>query len=146
MSIYEAAGEDVGMMRLAEAWHRRVLIDPLVGHAFEHGYHPDHTRRLAAYWTEALGGPSVYTQTLGSETDVVRMHSGNGIHVEIDERAVECFDEALTDAGIAMEPLRTALHDYFLWSTTHLSTFPDSPDDVPQGLSVPRWTWDGLSP
>jgi len=143
VSIFEAAGGDAGLMRLAEAWHRRVLVDQVVSHAFEHGYHADHTRRLAAYWAEALGGPSAYTHALGSESAVVRMHSGNGPHVDMDERALVCFDEALTDAGFTREPLRTALHDYFLWATSNMSRYPDSPDDVPDDLRVPLWSWDG---
>jgi hemoglobin len=142
-SIYEAAGGDAGMMRLAEAWHRRVLADEVVGHAFEHGFHPDHTRRLASYWAEALGGPSDYSQGVGSESAVVRMHSGNGVHLEMDQRALDCFDDALGDAGLDEEPLRSSLHDYFRWATEGLSHFPESADEVPGDLSVPRWSWDG---
>ncbi len=37
------------MLRLAEAWHARVMADDVVGHAFGHGFHPEHSRRLAAY-------------------------------------------------------------------------------------------------
>jgi hemoglobin len=55
--VYAAAGGEPGLNRLAAAWHARVMADPVVSHAFSHGFHPDHTRRLAAYWTEALGGP-----------------------------------------------------------------------------------------
>ena len=145
-SVFEAADGDVGLMRLAEAWHQRVLADPVVSHAFEQGYHPDHTRRLAAYWTEALGGPSVYTESRGSESSVVAMHSGNGVHVEMDQCALACFDQALADAGLTQEPLRTTLHDYFEWATTQLTHYPDSMDDVPDGLTVPRWSWDGPEP
>ena len=36
---------------LASAWHTRVLEDEVVGHAFSHGFHPQHTERLAV-----LGG------------------------------------------------------------------------------------------
>jgi len=142
-SIFEAAGGPAGLTRLAEAWHRRVLADEVVGHAFEHGYHPDHTRRLAAYWTEALGGPPEYTHAFGSESMVVRMHSGDGLHGDMDQRAVACFAEALVDAGLTEEPLRTALHDYFLWAATYMSRYPDSPDDVPDELRVPQWSWEG---
>ena len=55
--MYEAAGGLDGLLRLAEAWHRRVLTDEVVSHAFSHGYRDDHSERLAAYWAEALGGP-----------------------------------------------------------------------------------------
>src|SRR5438270_2768381 len=99
-SVYEAAGRDEGLLRLAHAWHDRVMADEVVGHAFSHGFHPQHTERLAAYWGEALGGPTTYSTTYADETAVVRMHSGNGPHEEMDRRAITCFDDALVDVGI----------------------------------------------
>jgi len=145
-SVYEAAGGDAGILRLAEAWHARVLADPVVSHAFSHGFQPDHTQRLAAYWSEALGGPPAYSSSFGDETFVVRLHSGNGEHDDMDRRAIACFDQALDDAGLASDDaLRQALHDYFAWATTtSVAAYPDSPDDVPPGLPIPRWSWDGL--
>jgi hemoglobin len=109
-TIYEAAGGRQAFMNLARAWHARCLADPVVSHAFSHGYHPQHTERLAAYWAEALGGPPDYTESMGDESSVVRMHSGNGEHVEMDERAQTCFAQALDDAGIPGDPrLRSTL-------------------------------------
>ena len=49
-SVYLAAGGDDGLLRLAEAWHSRVMADEVVSHAFSHGFHPQHSGRLAAYW------------------------------------------------------------------------------------------------
>ena len=145
-TIYEAAGGSAGMLRLAEAWHKRVLEDEVVSHAFSHGFHPQHTERLAAYWAEALGGPATYSEQYGDETSVVRTHSGNGPHQEMDQRAIACFDQALEDAGLADdENLRRALHDYFAWATTTtMSQYHESADDVPHGLRIPNWSWDGL--
>ena len=145
-SIYEAAGGSEGLRRLAAAWHARVLEDEVVSHAFSHGFRPDHTDRLAAYWTEALGGPPEYTSRYGDETSVVRIHSGNGEHDEMDRRAIACFDQALEDVGLAADaPLGQALRDYFAWATTTaMAGFPRSADDVPDGLTIGRWSWDGL--
>ena len=144
-SVYEAAGGDQGMLRLAEAWHVRVMADDIVSHAFSRGFHPQHTERLAAYWAEALGGPTAYTDSYGDETSVVRMHSGNGPHEEMDRRAIACFDQALADAGLTAEPLRRVLHDYFAWTTTTtMARYHESADDVPADLTIPRWSWDGL--
>jgi hemoglobin len=145
-TVYEAAGGADGLLRLAAAWHERVMADEIVSHAFSHGYHPDHTERLAAYWAEALGGPATYTDAYGDETTVVRMHSGNGPHDEMDRRAIACFDQALADAGLAGdERLRAVLHDYFAWATTTtMSRYHHSADDVPEGLPLPRWSWDGV--
>ena len=145
-NIYEAAGGFEGIRRLAHAWHVRVLEDEIVSHAFSHGYHPDHTERLAAYWAEALGGPTTYSDQYGSETSVVRTHSGNGPHVEMDDRAIACFDQALEDAGLAQDKrLRDALHDYFAWATrSTMSRYQNGPDEVPDGLVIPKWSWNGL--
>ena len=149
--MYEAAGGTGGLRRLAEAWHTRVMADEEVSHAFSHGYRPDHSERLAAYWAEALGGPRLYSDAYGDETAVVRIHSGNGAHEEMDRRAIACFDQALADTGLADTglagdgSLRQVLHDYFAWATTTtMARYHRSADDVPDGLVIPRWSWDGL--
>jgi hemoglobin len=145
-SVYEAAGGDEGMLRLARAWHERVMADEVVSHAFSHGFHPQHSARLAAYWAEALGGPAAYSEHYGDETSVVRLHSGNGPHEEMDRRAVACFDQAMTDIGLLEDdPVRAVLHDYFAWATTTtMSRYHRSAEDVPEGLRMPHWSWDGL--
>jgi hemoglobin len=145
-TVYEAAGGDDGLRRLAAAWHHRVMADEVVSHAFSHGFHPQHTERLAAYWAEALGGPTTYSRTYGDETSVVRIHSGNGPHEEMDHRAISCFDQALTDIGLVENsPLRQALHDYFAWATTTtMARYHQCADYVPDDLSIPRWSWNGL--
>jgi len=145
-TVYEAIGGDDGVLGLARAWHARVMADEVTSHAFSHGFHPEHTQRLAAYWAEALGGPTRYSDLYGNETTVVRMHSGNGPHEEMDRRAIACFDEALADAGLDEDDqLRQVLHDYFEWTTTTtMSRYHGSEEDVPDGLSIPHWSWDGL--
>ncbi|MCU1501575.1 MAG: oxidoreductase [Ilumatobacteraceae bacterium] len=147
-SVYDAAGGTDGLLRLAEAWHRRVMADEIVSHAFRHGFHPQHTERLAAYWSEALGGPNTFTERYGDETTVVRAHSGNGgPHDEMDQRAIVCFDLAMDDVGLSADgELRRVLHDYFAWATTTMSQYQDSADDVPDDLPLPRWSWDGREP
>ena len=144
--MYEAAGGDAGLLRLAHAWHSRVMADEVVSHAFSHGFHPEHSERLAAYWAEALGGPHAYSDTLGDEASVVRMHSGNGEHPEMDRHAIACFDQALTDIGLGENRhLHQVLHDYFAWATTTtMSRYHHSADDVPAVLRIPHSSWAGL--
>jgi hemoglobin len=142
-TIYEAIGGLDGLRALASAWHTRVLADEVVSHAFSHGYHPEHTERLAAYWAEALGGPALYSGQFGGETAVVRLHSGNGPHEQMDQRAIACFDQALEDVGLARDDrLRRVLHDYFAWTT--LARYHHWAEDVPEGLQIPKWSWHGL--
>ena len=143
-SIYEAAGGRRAFMNLAHAWHKRCMEDPVVSHAFSHGFHPHHTERLAAYWAEALGGPAEYSSWMGDETFVVRLHAGNGEHTEMDERAQACFAQALDDAQLPADAaLRIALRDYFRWATATMAAYPHSPDDVPAQLPFAKWSWDG---
>jgi hemoglobin len=53
---------------------------------------------------------------------------------------------ALADVGLANDAgLRQVLHDYFAWATTTtMYRYYQSADDVPNGLSIPHWSWDGL--
>jgi len=146
VTVYEAAGGSEGMLRLAHAWHERVMADEVVSHAFSHGFRADHSERLAAYWGEALGGPTTYSESYGDESYVVGLHSGNGPHEEMDRLAIACFDQALIDTGLdADDRLRAVLHDYFAWATTvTMSKYHGSAADVPPDLTIPRWSWDGL--
>jgi hemoglobin len=148
VTVYDAAGGTDGLLRLARAWHTRVLADEVVSHAFSHGLRADHIERLAAYWAEALGGPTTYSDSYGDETSVVRMHSGNGPHDDMNDRAVACFDQALGEVyPTGPERLRQVLHDYFAWATTTtMYRYHRSADDVPDGLTISRWSWDGLVP
>jgi hemoglobin len=76
----------------------------------------------------------------------VRIHSGNGLHEEMDQRAIACFDQALQDTGLdSDERLARVLHDYFAWATTTtMARYHHSADEVPGGLHIPQWSWNGL--
>ena len=92
-----------------------------------------------------MGSEMCIRDRYGSESSVVRMHSGNGPHEEMDRRAIECFDRALDDVGLADPFLRDVLHEYFAWATTNsMASYPESADDVPSDLRIPGWSWEGL--
>ena len=146
-SVYEAAGGDDGLLRLAEAWHARVMADEVVSHAFSHGFHPQHTERLAAYWAEALGGPAdvlrrataTRPRSCGCTAATARTRRWTGGRSPASTRPWS------TSASTATSRLRQVLHDYFAWATTTtMAAYHDSADDVPDGLTIPRWSWDGL--
>ena len=145
LSVYEAAGGGRAFLALAHAWHERCLQDEVVSHAFSHGeLHPQHVERLAAYWAESLGGPADFSGTMADHSHVLRLHSGNGEHEEMDQRAQECFALALDDAGLPEdERLRSTLKEWFRWATEAMASHPDTADDVPEGLGLPHWSWSG---
>ncbi len=72
------------------------------------------------------------------------MHSGNGPHEEMDRRAIVCFEQALGDVSLADdEPVRQVLSDYFARATTTtMSRYHRSADDVPDDRRIPHWSWD----
>lgn len=132
------------VLALAEAWHRRCLADPILAHPFEGGIHPEHTGRLAAYWAEQLGGPKTYTDSISDHSEVIRVHSGNGPHEQMDGRGVAAFVLALDEVGISSdERLRFQLIAWFTWATALLNHRWSHPDDVPANLPLPTWDWNG---
>ncbi len=143
-AVVTAAGPD-GLLRLAHAWHRNCVADPVVNHAFEHSpVHPEHAERLAAYWEESLGGGARFTSEITDHSTVVRMHSGNGPHADMDARALACFVAALDEVGLGADPaLARVLTEWFSWAIDRMSDYHDSADDVPDGLPMQQWGWDG---
>ncbi len=134
ISLYEMIGGFDKVLALTARWHELCMQDPLAAHPFEHGLHPMHNERLAAYLAEAFGGPRLYTGGYGDETFVQRVHAGNGVHVELDEACLSAFDTALADVGITGEAAARA-SAYFRRATEEQRAYGDRftpvPDDLP---------------
>jgi hemoglobin len=138
MTLYERVGGAPAVHALADAWHRRVLADPVVEHAFSHGFSDDHVARLAAYWAQAWGGPDTFTATMGDEATVVEIHSHQGIHPDMDERAERCFVEATQDIDLD-DDVRSELLDYWRWATGNMNAYPHDADQVPATIPFAEW-------
>ena len=147
-TIFEAAGGERAMLALATAHHARCLADPVLNHPFSHeDGHPQHLERLAAYWGEVLGGPPVYSESCGDQSSLLHLHAGNGDMTELGRRFVQCFVAAADDAGLPDDPaLRTALRDYMVWAVDDVLVYSPVGAEVPPGMRMPHWSWDGLQP
>ena len=145
-TLFEFAGGEPAFLALATAHHARCLADPELNHPFSHeDQHPQHVERLAAYWAEVLGGPPAYSQSCGDQTEILRMHAGNGDMTDLGERFVRCFDQAAEDAGLPSDPtFRAALHDYMRWAVDDVLVYSPRGSVVDGGVPMPRWGWDGL--
>ena len=146
-SIYETAGGDAAFLALAAAHHQRCLDDPELNHPFSHpDGKPDHVQRLATYWAEVLGGPPAYTERYGDQSAVLQLHAGNGDMSDLGRRFVECFVAAADDAGLPPEAeLRAALRSYMEWAVADVLEWGDPDAVVPDGRTVPHWSWQGLA-
>ena len=146
-SLYEFAGGDAAFLRLAAAHHVRCLADPELNHPFSHpGQNPKHVERLAAYWAEVMGGSSSYTGHWGGdETSLVAMHADKGDMSDLGRRFTDCFMRAADDAGLPEdEEFRAALRAYMEWAVDDVALSHPHDGDVPVGLPIPHWSWDGL--
>lgn len=134
MSLYDQAGGFDRILALCRAWHARLQQDPLAWHPFEHGTHPRHDERLAAYLSEAFGGPPLYTGGYGDETSMQRLHAGHGVHAELDEACLHAFDLAVADIGLTGD-VAARVSGYFRRATEAQRQWsaPKStvPDDLP---------------
>jgi hemoglobin len=132
-TLYHAIGGFDVVLALCRRWHDRCLANPDAAHPFEHGVHPHHDVRLAAYLAEAFGGPSLYSAGYGDESSVQRLHAGNGVHIELDEACLLEFDRALADVGISGEAA-VAASAYFRRATEEQRKYSVSAEQVPANL------------
>ena len=132
-ALYDQIGGFDTVLNLCRRWHTLCLMDPVAAHPFEHQLHPQHDERLAAYLAEAFGGPALYSAGYGDETDVQRMHAGNGVHLELDEACLAKFDQALKEVGIAGAAAER-ISAYFRSATIAQRTWAHDRSAVPSGL------------
>lgn len=145
-SLFEYAGGERALLALARAHHARCLADPELNHPFSHhDQHPQHIERLAAYWAEVLGGPPHYSRELSDQSEVLRMHSGNGDITDLGRRFVSCFVAAADDANVPADPaFREALRAYMEWAVDDVLRYSPVGATVPGGMAMPHWDWEGL--
>jgi hemoglobin len=144
-SIYEFVGGQPAFLALAAAHHEGCLRDPVLNHPFSHPGHPEHVERLGSYWAEVFGGPPVYSQSCGGHTGMLDIHARQGADDDLGERFVRCFVQAADDAGFPADPeLRESLRSYMTWAVREVLSYSPQDAQVPVGMPVPRWSWDGL--
>jgi hemoglobin len=143
-SVYEFAGGDAAFLALAAAHHARCLREPELSHAFSHGFSPAHVENLAFYWAEVFGGPARYSESLGGHSGMLEMHARTGAADDWGQRFVACFVSAVDDAELPNDPeFRSALRAYMEWATGEVMSYTPPESQVPKGLPVPRWGWEG---
>jgi len=145
-TLYDHAGGDAAFLALATAHHARCLADPELNHPFSHDdLNPEHVARLAAYWAEVMGGPPRFSAECADQSTMLRLHAGNGEMGDLGRRFVDCFVAAADDAGLPDDAeFRAALRAYMEWAVDDVLAYSPQDAVVPEGLPVPRWSWDGL--
>ena len=76
---------------------------------------------------------------------MLRLHAGMEADDDLGDRFIACFVKAADDAGLPDHPeLRGALRAYMEWAVRDVHAYNPGGSSVPDGLVVPRWSWDGL--
>lgn len=143
-SLYMQMGGFDKVLDMCRNWHRFCLANPEACHPFEHGMHPYHDERLAAYFTEAFGGPALYPAGDGTESSMQRVHAGNGVHIALDEACLFEFDRALAEIGVT-GPTAEAASRYFRQATEEQRAYSAAGCIVPEGLQFNYASFSGDS-
>ncbi|HEV3188607.1 MAG TPA: hypothetical protein VGZ04_11280 [Acidimicrobiales bacterium] len=144
-SVYDYAGGAPAFAALAAALHERCLEDAVLNHPFSHDLNPEHLPRLAGYLGEVFGGPPAYSTLEGGHSTMLSIHSQSGAQDDMPTRFVTCFDLAVDDAGLPVDPeFRLVLHDYMVWATNEVHSYSPHGSLVPPDAAFPHWSWSGL--
>jgi hemoglobin len=146
-TLYEWAGGQDAVTALIDAFYDRVEGDELLSGFFPGGVSAEHRRHVVLWWSEVLGGPARYTETLGGYEHMLAKHRGLDISAEQRFRFASLMSLAADDAGLPDDPeFRSALVAYLEWGT-RLAMHNSQPGaDVVPHAPVPRWGWGEASP
>jgi hemoglobin len=140
-SIYDLVGGAPAFERLALALHERCVADPVLNHAFDRDdLSPDHLPRLAAYLSEACGGPALYTRDFGGESAMQHVHAGNGPEDAFYVNFLGCFEGALDDADFPAE-VHDTLRSYMDDALVRMRAYGPIGSVVPADLPLTHVAW-----
>jgi hemoglobin len=87
----------------------------------------------------------MFSRECGDHAAVLLMHAHNGDMSDLGRRFVACFVAAADDAGLPADAeFRAALRAYMEWAVADVLRYSPVDAAVPDGLPMPRWSWDGL--
>lgn len=143
VTMYDHVGGEGPLRRLAEAFHRTAVADPLLGRMFR--YTGDaHVHHLTAYLVEVFGHGSAFTDEIGGFEHVKRMHADLRITDEQQDRFVELLLAAADEAELPDdEAFRSRFEQEVRRAaaiTTRASRLSKAELETRHGR-LGRWTW-----
>lgn len=117
-SLYEWAGGEAAFVRLINAFYDRVEADALLSPLFGGGVTEEHRRHVIAWWCEVFGGPTRYTDELGSYERMLAKHHDLAITPEQRFRFASLMSLVADAAELPADPeFRSAFVAYLEWGT-----------------------------
>jgi len=140
-TLFEWIGGMPGIQKLFEAFYSRVRRDPLLAPVFAE-ITPEHSKHVAAFVAEVLGGPKAYSDGLGGHPHMIRRHAGRALTDLQRKRWMDLLLECADEIGVPSDPeFRSALVSYLEWGT-RLAMINSQPGAVlGEDAPMPRWGW-----
>jgi hemoglobin len=146
-TLHEWAGGTEAVRRLIDSFYDRVEADDLLRGFFPGGVSAEHRAHVAAWGSEVLGGPDVYTRELGGYERMLAHHRDLGITPDQRHRFVSLMSLAADDAELPSDPeFRSALVGYLEWGTRLAMANSQPGAAVVEHAPVPRWGWGEAPP
>ncbi|RPE09748.1 globin [Chitinophaga lutea] len=142
-SLYAWAGGQPALERLTEVFYAKVGKDELLEPVFRH-MSPEHSKHVAHFIGEVLGGPPAYTTgDGGSHAGMVRHHLGKMLTEPQRRRWINLLLDSADEVGLADDPeFRSALVGYLEWGS-RLAVINSQTSDNPvnENEPMPKWGW-----
>jgi hemoglobin len=145
-TLYEWAGGADALLRLTEAFYRRVVADDLLAPLFRH-MSAQHPADVAVMLGEVFGGPKTYTEEHGGFARLLAKHRGRDIQPEQRDRWVRLILEAADEVGLPSDrEFRSAFLAYIEWGSRGAMANSQRGAARPQRESLKLWGWGEATP
>ena len=140
-TLYAWAGGEEAFERLTTVFYERVTAEPLLAPLFAH-MAADHPRLVAAFISEVLGGPALYSQERGGHHAMILQHLGKHLTEGQRSRWMSLMLECANEVGLPADPeFRSAFVGYLEWGT-RLAVINSQLDSLPDvDPAMPAWNW-----
>jgi hemoglobin len=140
-TLYEWVGGTEAIDRLFTLFYSRVPADPVLAPVFAQ-MSPEHSRHVARFVAEVLGGPKAYSESRGGHPHMIQRHLGRALQESERKRWIDLLLQCADETEVPGDPeFRSALVGYLEWGT-RLAVLNSQPGAVVAADSpMPQWGW-----
>ncbi|CAN5763537.1 group II truncated hemoglobin [soil metagenome] len=140
-TLYEWIGGAPALEKLIRRFYERVDADEVLAPIFAN-MTKDHAAHVAAFIGEVFGGPTTYSEELGSHPHMIRKHLGRALDESKRKRWVDLLLDTANEIGAPDDPeFRSAFVAYLEWGS-RLAVQNSQPGAVAvEDAPMPKWGW-----
>jgi hemoglobin len=140
-TLYEWIGGMEAIDRLFTLFYARVPGDPVLAPVFAQ-MSAEHSRHVARFVAEVIGGPKTYSEAHGGHPNMIRRHLDRSLKESERKRWMDLLLQCADEIGVPSDPeFRSAFVAYLEWGT-RLAVLNSQPGaSVAVESPMPRWGW-----